>query len=173
MTNAVISRSYDFEVMTVVVGDQQVASHHSPTTCMTALAYAESARANGKDFLSALVVGDDIAARLLAASGLDFYQGWDGAPIYSALAATAIAARFLAMTPLQTRDAFGITIDQIAGTVQNIWDGATNWKLQQGLVARNAVLSANLAKGGWTGLIDPLLAPYGFFWEQASAAVQF
>jgi hypothetical protein len=35
MLNGVISRSYDFEVMTAVVGNKQVPSHHSPTTCMS------------------------------------------------------------------------------------------------------------------------------------------
>ena|GEM_PF-500363 len=163
MTNAVISRAYDFEVMTVVVGDQQVASHHSPTTCMTALALAERDRLSGKDFLTALVMGDDICARMLAASGLDFGQGWDGAPIYSTIGAAAIAANLMKLSPQQTRDAFGLSIDTIAGTVQNIWDGATDWKLPQGLAARNGVFAADLAKRGWVGVADALTAPYGFY----------
>ncbi len=172
MTNATIARAYDFEVMTVVVDDLQVPSHHSPTTCMTALAFAEQGRASGQDFLTALVMADDLAARLLAASGLDFGQGWDGAPVYSALPATAIAARFLGLSVLQARDALGHSVDTIAGTVQNIWDGAADWKLPQGLVARNAVLSAQLAKGGWAGLADPLLAPYGFFAQYTAGCVR-
>lgn len=163
MTNAIIARSYDFEVMTAVVAGQPIASHHSPTTCMTALALCERSRLSGEDFLAALTVGDDIAARMLAASGLDFGQGWDGAPVYSAIAATAIAARLSGLTPQQTRDAFGLTIDTIAGTVQNIWDGATDWKLPQGLAARNGIFCAELARRKWVGVGDALLAPYGFY----------
>jgi 2-methylcitrate dehydratase len=163
MTNAVISRAYDFEVMTVVVDGQQVASHHSPTTCMTALALAERDKLSGKDFLAALVMGDDICARMLAASGLDFGQGWDGAPIYSTIGAVAIAANLMRLTPQQTQDAFGLSVDTIAGTVQNIWDGATDWKLPQGLAARNGVFAAELAKRGWVGVADALNAPYGFY----------
>ena len=163
MTNAVISRAYDFEVMTVVVDGQQVASHHSPSTCMTALALSEREHRSGKEFLAALVMGDDICARMLAASGLDFGQGWDGAPIYSSVGAAAISANLMRLSPQQAQDAFGLVVDTIAGTVQNIWDGATDWKLPQGLAARNGVFAAELAKRGWVGVSDALRAPYGFF----------
>lgn len=163
MTNAIIARSFDFEVMTAVIGDKAVPSHHSPTTCMTALALAERNHASGKQFLTSLAVGDDIAARLLVASGLDFGQGWDGSSVYSALAAVAIAARARELSPLQTQDAFGMAVDQIGGTIQNIWDGATDFKLPQGAVARNAILAVELAAQGWTGMGDALLAPFGFY----------
>ena len=163
LANGVISRSYDFEVMTVDMGKEQVPSHHSPTTCMTALALAERARASGRDFITDLTVGDDVAARLIAASGMDFRQGWDEASVFSAMGATAIAARALKLSPLQTRDALGICVDQLAGTVQAAWDGAMNWKLQQGRASRDAIMSAELAQDGWTGMMDPLLAPYGFY----------
>lgn len=163
LLNAVSARAYDFEVMTVVIDRASVPSHHSPTTVMTALALAEREGASGLELLAALTIGDDIAARMLVAAGLDFEQGWDGAPVFSAIAATAIAGRLLKLNPFQMRDAFGICVDQIAGTVQNIWDGATDFKLPQGLVGRAAILSAELAKRGWTGIGDALLAPYGFY----------
>jgi 2-methylcitrate dehydratase PrpD len=163
MVNAVFARSYDFEVMTAVIAEDAVASHHSPTTCMTALACAEQRHASGRDFLIALAIGDDIAARLLVASGLDFDQGWDGSPVYSALAAVAVAARFRGLSPRQTQDAMGIAVDQLGGTIQNIWDGATDFKLPQGAVARNAVLAVELAARGWTGMEDALHAPFGLY----------
>jgi 2-methylcitrate dehydratase PrpD len=172
MANAIFARSYDFEVMTAVIGTEAVASHHSPTTCMTALACAEQRRASGRDFLIALAVGDDIAARLLVASGLDFDQGWDGSPVYSALAAVAIAARFRGLSPRQTQDAMGIAVDQIGGTIQNIWDGATDFKLPQGTVARNAVLAVELAARGWTGMQDVLHAPFGFYAQYTAGCSQ-
>ena len=163
LLNAVISRSYDFEVMTVVVGDTQIPSHHSPTTCMTSLALCEKLHLSGKDFLTALVVGDDIAARMITASGFDFGQGWDGVPIFSSIAATAIASRLLGLSAQQTQDAFGITTQMIAGNTQNIWDASTDWKLPGGLVAKNGIFAAELAKKGWTGVGDALLAPLGFY----------
>jgi 2-methylcitrate dehydratase len=157
--------------MTVVVGKKQVPSHHSPTTCMTALALCERAKLSGKDFLAALVIGDDIAARMLAASGLDFGQGWDGAPIYSSIAAAAIASRLLGLSAAQTQDAFGLVVQTIAGTVQNIWDGSTDWKLPQGLAARNGILAAQLARRGWVGMGDALHAPYGFYAQYTAGCI--
>ena len=77
LANAVISRSYDFEVMTVMVDGVAIGSHNSPTTCMTALAVAEERRLGGRDLLAALIMGDDLAARMLAASGLDLGAGWE------------------------------------------------------------------------------------------------
>jgi 2-methylcitrate dehydratase len=163
MVNAVIARSYDFEVMTVGIGGQYIGSHDSPTTCMTALALSERGKLSGKEFITALVVGDDIAARLLGASGLDFRLGWDGAAIYPPIPAAAIASRLIGLSAQQTQDAFGLTVDTIAGSNQNTWDSATDWKLQQGLAARNGIFAAELAKRGWVGIGDALRAPYGLF----------
>jgi 2-methylcitrate dehydratase len=163
MVNATIARSYDFEVMTVAVGARYIGSHDSPTTCMTALALCERGGLSGQEFVTALAVGDDFAARLLAASGLDLGLGWDGAAIYTALPATAIACRLLGLSVQQTQDALGINIDTIAGTNQNTWDGVTDWTLPQGFSARNGILAAQLAKRGWVGIGDALQAPYGFF----------
>ncbi|MPT47930.1 MAG: MmgE/PrpD family protein [Sphingobium sp.] len=163
MANAVLARAYDFEVMHVVVQDAQVPSHHSPTTVMSALGLAEQTHADGRAFVTALSVGDDLAARTLAASGIDFNDGWDGAPLHSTMAAAAIAARFLGLDTEQTRQALGMAADQLSGTVQSLWDGGGAWKVQQGTAARNGIYSAELAKAGWSGMSDALLAPCGFY----------
>lgn len=170
MINATLARSYDFEVQGVVVGNKYVGSHNSPTTSMTALALSERGALPGKDFIAALVVGDDIAARMLATSGLDFSLGWDGAAIYPAIPAAAIASRLMGLTAQQAQDAFGITLDTICGTNQKEWDSATDWKFQQGHAARNAIFSAQLAKRGWVGAGDALLSGYGFFRQFTSGA---
>jgi 2-methylcitrate dehydratase PrpD len=163
MANAVLARTFDFEVMTVVVGGQQVPSHHAPTTVMTALALAEQQHADGRAFLTALSVGDDLSARTLAAAGIDFDDGWDGVPLHATMGAAAIAARLLRLDPTMTRHALGMAADQIGGTVQSIWDGASAWKIQQGTAARNGVFAAEAARAGWTGMADPLLGARGFY----------
>lgn len=163
MANAILSRSYDFEVMTVVVEDREVPSHNSPTTIMTALAMAEREKSSGKDFLTAQIIGDDLAARTLAASGIDFVDGWDGVPLHSSLAAAVIAGKLMKLPEREVLHAMGIAVDQICGTVQSVWDGANVWKLQQGTPARAGILSAEMAAAGWSGMADPLLAPCGMF----------
>ncbi|MFD1788277.1 MmgE/PrpD family protein [Sphingomonas floccifaciens] len=163
MANALLARTFDFEVMTVVVDGTQVPSHHAPTTVMSALAMAEAQRADGKTFLTAMLVGDDLAARTLAASGIDFNDGWDGVPLHATMASAAIAARLLKLDAAATRHALGMAVDQIGGTVQSIWDGASAWKVQQGNSARNGILAAEMASAGWSGMADPLLSPSGLY----------
>jgi 2-methylcitrate dehydratase PrpD len=163
MANAVLARTFDFEVMTVVVGGQQVPSHHAPTTVMSALALAEQQHVDGRAFLTALSVGDDLSARTLAAAGIDFNDGWDGAPLHSTMGAAAIAARLMGLDATKTRHALGMAADQIGGTVQSIWDGASAWKIQQGTAARNGIFAAEAARAGWTGMADPLLGARGFY----------
>jgi 2-methylcitrate dehydratase len=139
---------------------------------MTALAMCERARLSGRDFLTALTLGDDVAARVLAASGVDFSKGWSPPPLFSSFGGTAIAGHLMKLSPAQIRHAFGMSVDQIGGTGQAIWDGATNWKLAQGFSARNAIISADLAKRGWSGMGDALQAPHGFYSQFTAGCVR-
>jgi len=163
MANAMLARAFDFEVMTVRVRDVISPSHNAPTTVMTALALAEAARSDGRAFLTSLAIGDDLSARSIAASGLDFNDGWDGVPLHVTMAAAAIAAHARSLSPEKTRQALGIAADQIGGTVQNVWDGANSWKILQGTAARNGIQAARFAEIGWSGMTDPLLSPCGFY----------
>lgn len=163
LVNAVVARMFDFEVMTAVVEGLEVASHHTPTTVMTALAMAEKEKSNGQAFLTGMIVGDDFAARTLAAAGLDFNDGWDGVPLHATMAAALIAARMRGLNATATRTALGLAADQISGTVQSIWDGGSSWKIQQGTAARNGIYAVELANTGISGMADPLMAPFGLY----------
>lgn len=163
MANAMLARAFDFEVMTVKVRDVISPSHNAPTTVMTALALAEAAHSDGRKFITTMAIGDDFSARSIAASGLDFNDGWDGVPLHVTMAAAAIAANARGLSPEKTRQALGIAADQIGGTVQNVWDGANSWKILQGTAARNGIVAAHFAEIGWSGMTDPLLSPCGFY----------
>jgi len=156
----------------VQVRDVLSPSHHAPTTVMTALALAEQGHVNGRDFLTAMSVGDDFAARSIAASGIDFNDGWDGVPLHATMAAAAIAANARRLSPAQTREAIALAADQIGGTVQNVWDGGNSWKILQGSAARNGILAAKFAAAGWSGMTDPLLSPCGFYAQFTSGCAR-
>jgi 2-methylcitrate dehydratase PrpD len=163
MVNAIMCRSYDFEAMSIVVEGQFIASHHSATTVMTALAMGEKYHIGGKELITALVVGDDVVSRVLAADGFDFDLGWDGTMTLPIFGSVPIAARIMRLTEYQTRHAFGIGLNMVAGSIQSLWDGAATFKLGQGTAARNGIFAAELAKEGWTGLEDPLLSRFGYY----------
>lgn len=172
LSNAIISRSYDFEVMTTVVAGMVIPSHTSPTTVMTALAVAEHQGRSGADVLTALTLGDDLVARVLGGAGFDFGQGWDGASIHSALGAAVIAAKLMGLERQQIGDALGMSVNLMGGTIQAAWEGSTDFKLPQGMAARNGVLCAELAAKGWTGMADALLAPWGFYRQFTSGCAK-
>ena len=164
MANSIMARSHDYEVPGPVVEETKAfPAHISGTTVPTAFAMAEQKSASGKELLTALILGDDIAARLIAASAQSFQSGWDSTGIANAFGATAIAGKLSELNEQQMLNAFGIVINQLAGTFQCIWDGCHAFKLPQGLAARAGIFSAQLASKGFTGVKDALFSKYGYF----------
>ncbi len=164
MVNTIMNRSYDFEVMSFGMDGQMIASHHASTNVPTAISLAESLNVNGRELLTAMILGDDTAARIAAASAVHPIKlGWDGCGTLSHLGATAIAGRLLGLDRHQMKHAFGIVLNQIASAIQSLWDGATTFKLGQGTAAKNGIFSAELARAGWTGVIDALQSRFGYF----------
>lgn len=162
--NAVLARSFDFEpVEADGPHGTRVAAHISGTTVPVAVALAELTGASGEALLTALAVGDDVTARLAVASGFDVYSGQDNTGTVNALGATLMAARMLGLDAAAAKDALGIAVNQLGGTVANIFDAASAFKLPIAFAARTAIASAQLAAAGLTGPIDPLQGKHGFF----------
>jgi 2-methylcitrate dehydratase PrpD len=163
LVNSVMARSYDFEPAGPIVGGKSTPAHISGTTIPTAIAIAEARGATGRELLTALILGDDLASRLIAASNLDLDSGFDCTGTANAFGAAAIAARLWGLDEQQMMNAFGIVLNQLAGTFQNIFDGVHSFKLPQGLSAQAGILSAALARRGFTGVKDPFFGKYGYF----------
>jgi 2-methylcitrate dehydratase PrpD len=163
MLNSIMARSFDFEPLSPLVDGESIPAHISATTIMTAMALGEMKGINGKELFAAIMVGDDVASRVLAASGYDFTLGWDNTGTVNVIGATAIAGRLLGLNNKQMRNAFGIALNQLAGSFQSIWEGSTDFKLPQGMSARNGIFAAELAKAGWTGPEDALLSKFGYY----------
>jgi 2-methylcitrate dehydratase PrpD len=163
MVNSIMCRSYDFEPIETCVHGKNYPSHISGTTVPTAITMAEVQKANGKELITALVVGDDLTSRILAASRPSFDSGWDGTGTVNIFGATAIAGRLMGLNEKQMVNAFGIALNQMAGSFQIIYDGTHCFKLPMGLASRAGIFSAELAKKGFTGIKDPLYSKHGYF----------
>ena len=163
MVNSIMCRSFDFEPVEAYVGGRNVPAHISGTTVPTAIAVAEQKAASGKELITALILGDDLTSRILAASGFSFDSGWDGTGTVNMFGATAVAGRLWKLDEPQMLNAFGIVLNQMAGSFQNIYDGTHCFKLPMGLAARAGIFSAELASKGFTGVKDPLLSKHGYF----------
>src|SRR4030042_786757 len=78
LINSPMARSFAFGAVSPLVDGVSCPGHISETTVPTAISLAEAADANGREMITALLVGADIAARILAASGLGFHLGRGG-----------------------------------------------------------------------------------------------
>ena len=65
MVNCILCRSFDFEPVNPVVEDHMAPGHVSGTTVMTALTLGEAVGAGGREIITAMLLGDDLTARLL------------------------------------------------------------------------------------------------------------
>jgi 2-methylcitrate dehydratase PrpD len=163
MVNSVLARSYDFEPTGALIGNKSTPSHISGTTVPVALTAGEARAASGRDVLTAMILGDDLAVRIVAASQLNIDSGWDSTGTVNVFGATAIAGRLWGLNEGQMVNALGLAMNQMGGTFLNIFDYSHAFKLPQGLAARAGIFSAALAKKGFTAPGDVLTGKQGYF----------
>lgn len=147
---------------------------HSTCVVLPALlATAEDAGpVSGRDFLLALVVGSELHARFGLACHRGLAAGWHPTTVFGGLAASVAAGRLLGLEPERLRDALGLAFHQAGGSVQSAYDGAISKRLGPGFAARDAVVSAFLARDGLSGAREPLEGKAGFFALHARGEVK-
>jgi 2-methylcitrate dehydratase PrpD len=173
--NAILCRSFDWEPLLTIIDGKRYPGHVSGTTVSTALTLGESRGVSGRELITALIAGDDVAERIYAAAAEPWKrseanrQGLSKSPTFDAwgtmpsFGAAAIAGRLLGLNSPQLRNAFGIVINMISGAGGGLSEGATTFKLSQGTGSRSGVLAAQLAKAGWTGIKDPFFGKNGYY----------
>jgi 2-methylcitrate dehydratase PrpD len=106
-------------------------------------------------------VGFEVATRLAAAVNPgQYHYGWHTTAIAGVLGATATAGRLLGLSPEQLQHALGIATSEAAGSRCNV--GSDTMPLHSGRAARSGVLSALLARRGFTAEINALETPMGW-----------
>jgi aconitate decarboxylase len=145
--------------------DAHVASslHPGSVALPASLAIAEAEGASGEQFLTALAVGYEIGLRLGVCAGVAHStSGYHVTGTVGAVGGAAAAARALSLSPVQFAHALGIGATQAAGLyVARL--GAMTKRFHAGRAAQSGVLSAYLAKRGFTGGLEALEAPFGGF----------
>ena len=164
MVNCIMCRSFDFEPVSPLADGVSIPGHISGTTTMTALTLGDMQDVSGRELLASLLVGDDMATRvLLAGKGSGTRKGFDHIGGANSFGAVAIAGRLMGLDFSQMKNAFGLILDHLGGAQQMIIDTATGFKLSQGTSARDAVFCVRLARAGWTGVKDALLSEGGYY----------
>lgn len=118
---------------------------------------------SGKDFITAVAVGFDLAARLSRATMLHFELGWDPSAACNFFGAAATVSKILGLDELGTTYALGIAYEQTCGLSLGVVEGALTKGLSGGLAARGGVIAAILAEKGFTSGPDFLEGKKAFF----------
>ncbi|NPV27735.1 MAG: MmgE/PrpD family protein [Firmicutes bacterium] len=136
--------------------------HLAVVTIPAALALGQVNKINGRSFITAVVAGYDIGARIGLAVNPSSYFYWHTTGTVGTFAATATCANILGLTPDQTVHAFGSAGTQAAGLWEFLSDGAMSKFLHTGKACVNGIISAQLAKNGYTAATRILEGEKGF-----------
>jgi 2-methylcitrate dehydratase PrpD len=131
-----------------------VPGHATATLLPVLLALGEARHLSGRAVLEAYVVGFEVEAALGPVLHPDHYErGWHATSTVGTMGATAAACRLLDLGPEAVRMALGIAASFASGFRQNF--GTMMQAFHSGIAARNGVIAALLAQGGFTA--DPAI----------------
>jgi 2-methylcitrate dehydratase PrpD len=137
--------------------------HAAAAIIPAALAMAEREHADGRAFLLAVALGYEAALRIGEAVNPSHYRFWHPTGTAATFGAAAAAGSLLKLNAQQMLDALGSAGTQAAGLWEFNADGAMSKHLHPGKAAFNGVLSADLAREGFTGATRILEGERGFF----------
>ncbi len=136
-------------------------AHPSAVIVPTALAVAGLGAVNGRDLVSAHILGVEVFGKLGRALNNDHYtRGWHTTATFGTIAAVVVAGRLLRLTEQQLVMAIGIAASAAGGLRANF--GTMVKPLHAGYAARNGVLAALLARAGMDASEASLDHRYGY-----------
>lgn len=137
--------------------------HAGTVVIPAALSVAEANNKSGKELITAVVVGYDVCYRIGEAVSPSHYNHWHNTATCGTFGAAAAVSSLLNLTEERTTYALGSAGTQAAGLWEFIEDGAMSKQLHPAKAAANGVISALLAKKGFTSASKILEGKRGFF----------
>ncbi len=135
--------------------------HPATVVFSPALAVAQAIGASGQEFLTACVAGYEVGIRVGEFLGRSHYKIFHTTGTAGSLAAAAAVGRLLHLSPEQMLNAFGSAGTQAAGLWEFLRDAADSKQLHTAHAASTGLMSAYLAKDGFTGAKHILEGPQG------------
>lgn len=155
--NAVAIHAIDYDD-----SSPKLRGHPSATLVPVALALAEEQGSSGAELLRAYIIGLETGARIAAGFGAQHYMhGFHTTATVGIFGATAVAARLLKLSQIQTQHAFGFAASRVSGLVRSF--GTSAKALQVGNAARGAVEAARASQLGATADGNIFDGPQGIF----------
>ena len=155
MLNGTICRALDY-------CDAMAPGPHIGSSVFTAALAAAELRGgcSGAELMAALAVGAEVGARMNLTEAM--YDGFDPTGVAVVFAATAAAARVLALDEARTHHALALAFNRCAGSFQSNVDGSLAVRLIQGWTTEAAITCVQLARRGLTGPANFLEGHYGY-----------
>jgi len=162
LANGTMAHALDYDDVSTTESMHPVPLHLTTVLFPVLLSLGEELRASGHDIITAYVLGYEVASRLANAMSPDYgdHLGWHPTSPLGTIGAAAAAAKLLKLDELQTTAAIGIAASQAAGLRQNF--GTMVKPFHAGNAARSGIISALLAKDGFTAAPDTLEGQFGF-----------
>jgi len=135
--------------------------HPATVVFSPAVAVAQALGASGKQLLAASVVGYEVGIRVGEFLGRSHYRVFHTTGTAGTLAAAAAVGHLLGLNAHQMQHALGSAGTQSAGLWEFLRTGAESKQLHTAHAAGAGLMSAYLAKDGFTGAADILEGPQG------------
>src|SRR6266436_1398234 len=136
--------------------------HPSAPVLSAAFAAGELALADGRALVHAFLLGFEVETTLAEVINPAHYEkGFHATGTLGAIGAAAAASRLLGLDAAQTRTALAIAATQASGLKENF--GTMTKPFHAGHAARSGVLSALLAREGFTASEQAIEGPQGYF----------
>ena len=151
---------------------ERASLHPGAPVVAAALAFAEQEHVNGREFITAIVAGYDVAVRvgLAALPGVHYARGFHPTATAGVFGATAAVARLTRASAEQLTSAFGIALSEAAGSLQFSVDGAQTKPLQVGFAAHDGILAHRFAASGVRGPDEAFEGRSGFLHAYSDGA---
>ncbi|MFZ5634287.1 MAG: MmgE/PrpD family protein [Bacillota bacterium] len=141
-------------------------NHPGVCTIPPALAIAEREGKNGRDFLTAVVLGYEVGSRISAATRLgvlNLERGFHESSVCGPFSAATVTGKLLGSRAAILAQAYGICGSLAAGSMEFKSSEAWSKRLQVGNASRNGVLAVELAADGFTGPPTVFEGKHGFY----------
>jgi 2-methylcitrate dehydratase PrpD len=157
MANTFMAHALDFDDM-----HERGGVHANVSVIPASLAIAEKVGgANGKSFLTAIILGVDLICRM--AVSIPLSRGWHPTATLGIFGATVASSKILGLNEKKMANGLGIAYSQSSGNRQGRLEGTLTKRLQVALAAKTGVLCSLFAQRGLTGPKEILEGDWGMF----------
>jgi 2-methylcitrate dehydratase PrpD len=160
LVNGAMAHALDFD-------DTHDLAHLHSSVCVlpSALAAAELVGAEGKELVTAFILGSDLQCRLSLAleDHTSSKYGWAYTTTTGVFGAAAAAAKIFQLDDDKMLNALGIAYCEASGNAQPLIEGTLAKRLQPGFAAQKGLQAAMLAESGITGPKKALEGDRGFY----------